>query len=102
MLVFRAGESRKYGLFERRNGARRQRGADSSGLLDRGDGLAASTRKGPTSSPYFDVQHQLTGSRPAEDIIDRGASVALQIIPVSPRTCAKVGGNKVVCANVPI
>jgi ABC-2 type transport system permease protein len=35
-----------------------------------------------TSSPYFDVQHQLTDSRQIEDIIDRGqATVALQINP---------------------
>lgn len=33
-----------------------------------------------TSSPYFDVQHQLTDSRQVQDIIDRGdATVALQI-----------------------
>jgi ABC-2 type transport system permease protein len=35
-----------------------------------------------TSSPYFDVQHQLTDSRQIEDLIDRGkATVALQINP---------------------
>jgi ABC-2 type transport system permease protein len=35
-----------------------------------------------TSSPYFDVQHQLTDSRQIEDFIDRGkATVALQINP---------------------
>ena len=35
-----------------------------------------------TSSPYFDVQHQLTNSRQVEDLIDRGeATVALQINP---------------------
>jgi len=35
-----------------------------------------------TSSPYFDVQHQLTDSRQVEDLIDRGdATVALQINP---------------------
>jgi len=35
-----------------------------------------------TSSPYFDVQHQLTHSRQVEDVIDRGkATVALQINP---------------------
>ena len=34
------------------------------------------------SSPYFDVQHQLTHSRQVEDVIDRGkATVALQINP---------------------
>jgi drug efflux transport system permease protein len=33
-----------------------------------------------TSSPYFDVQHQLTDSRQVKDLIDRGqATVALQI-----------------------
>jgi ABC-2 type transport system permease protein len=33
-----------------------------------------------TSSPYFDVQHQLTDSRQIEELIDRGkATVALQI-----------------------
>jgi len=35
-----------------------------------------------TSSPYFDVQRQLTDSRQVEDLIDRGeATVALQINP---------------------
>ncbi len=35
-----------------------------------------------TSSPYFDVQRQLTDSRQIEDLIDRGeATVALQINP---------------------
>jgi ABC-2 type transport system permease protein len=35
-----------------------------------------------TSSPYFDVQHQLTDSRLVGDLIDRGqATVALQINP---------------------
>jgi ABC-2 type transport system permease protein len=35
-----------------------------------------------TSSPYFDVQHQLTDSRQIEDLIDRGkATAALQINP---------------------
>jgi ABC-2 type transport system permease protein len=35
-----------------------------------------------TSSPYFDMQHQLTDSRQIEDLIDRGkATVALQINP---------------------
>lgn len=35
-----------------------------------------------TSSPYFDVQHQLTDAREVEDVIDRGqATVALQINP---------------------
>lgn len=35
-----------------------------------------------TSSPYFDVRHQLTDSRQAEDLIDRGqATVALKINP---------------------
>ena len=35
-----------------------------------------------TSSPYFDVQHQLTDSRQIEELIDRGkATVALQINP---------------------
>jgi len=35
-----------------------------------------------TSSPSFDVQHQLTDSRQIEDLIDRGiATVALQINP---------------------
>ena len=35
-----------------------------------------------TSSPYFDVQHQLTDSRQIEDLIDRGqATIALQIKP---------------------
>jgi ABC-2 type transport system permease protein len=35
-----------------------------------------------TSSPYFDVQHQLTDSRQVGDLIDRGqATVALQINP---------------------
>lgn len=35
-----------------------------------------------TSSPYFDVQHQLTDSRQIENLIDRGkATVALQINP---------------------
>jgi drug efflux transport system permease protein len=35
-----------------------------------------------TSSPYFDLQHQLTDSRQIEDLIDRGkATVALQINP---------------------
>ena len=35
-----------------------------------------------TSSPYFDVQHQLTDSRQVKDLIDRGqATVALQINP---------------------
>ena len=35
-----------------------------------------------TSSPYFDVQHQLTDSRQVEDLIDRGqATVALKINP---------------------
>src|SRR5260370_27344024 len=35
-----------------------------------------------TSSPYSDVQHQLTDSRQVEDLIDRGdATVALQINP---------------------
>jgi ABC-2 type transport system permease protein len=35
-----------------------------------------------TSSPYFDVKHQLTDSRQVEDLIDRGeATVALQINP---------------------
>ncbi len=35
-----------------------------------------------TSSPYFDVQHQLTDSRQVVDLIDRGqATVALQINP---------------------
>ena len=35
-----------------------------------------------TSSPYFDVQHQLTDSRQVRDLIDRGqATVALQINP---------------------
>ena len=35
-----------------------------------------------TSSPYFDVQHQLTHSQQVEDVIDRGkATVALQINP---------------------
>jgi len=35
-----------------------------------------------TSSPYFDVQHQLMNSRQVEDLIDRGeATVALQINP---------------------
>jgi len=35
-----------------------------------------------TSSPYFDVQHQLTDSRQVADLIDRGkATVALQINP---------------------
>jgi ABC-2 type transport system permease protein len=35
-----------------------------------------------TSSPYFDVQHQLSDSRQIEDLIDRGkATVALQINP---------------------
>src|SRR6266568_4158809 len=35
-----------------------------------------------TSSPYFDVQHQLTDSRQIEDRIDRGtATIALQINP---------------------
>jgi ABC-2 type transport system permease protein len=33
-----------------------------------------------TSSPYFDVQHQLTDSRQVQDLIDRGqATVALEI-----------------------
>ncbi len=35
-----------------------------------------------TSSPYFDVQHQLTDSRQVKDLIDRGqATIALQINP---------------------
>jgi len=35
-----------------------------------------------TSSPYFDMRHQLTDSRQIEDLIDRGkATVALQINP---------------------
>src|SRR5258708_19373063 len=35
-----------------------------------------------TSSPYFDVQHQLIDSHQVEDLIDRGkATVALQINP---------------------
>jgi len=35
-----------------------------------------------TSSPYFDVQHQLTDSRQVGDLIDRGqATIALQINP---------------------
>jgi ABC-2 type transport system permease protein len=35
-----------------------------------------------TSSPYFEVQHQLTNSRQVEDLIDRGkATVALKIDP---------------------
>ncbi|HXJ88433.1 MAG TPA: ABC transporter permease [Candidatus Binatia bacterium] len=35
-----------------------------------------------TSSPYFDVQHQLTNSRQVEDLIDRGrTTLALQINP---------------------
>lgn len=35
-----------------------------------------------TSSPYFDVKHQLSDSRQVEDLIDRGkATVALQINP---------------------
>jgi ABC-2 type transport system permease protein len=35
-----------------------------------------------TSSPYFDVQHQLTDSRQIRDLIDRGqATLALQINP---------------------
>lgn len=35
-----------------------------------------------TSSPYFDVQHQLTDSHQVQDLIDRGdATVALQINP---------------------
>jgi ABC-2 type transport system permease protein len=35
-----------------------------------------------TTSPYFDVQHQLTDSRQVEDLIDRGkATVALRINP---------------------
>lgn len=35
-----------------------------------------------TSSPYFDVQHQLSDSRQVEDLIDRGqATVALQVNP---------------------
>src|SRR5260370_12316756 len=35
-----------------------------------------------TSSPYFDVQHQLINSHQVEDLIDRGkATVALQINP---------------------
>jgi ABC-2 type transport system permease protein len=35
-----------------------------------------------TSSPYFDVQHQLTDSRQVQDLIDRGqATIALQINP---------------------
>ncbi|MFZ0734242.1 MAG: ABC transporter permease [Candidatus Sulfotelmatobacter sp.] len=35
-----------------------------------------------TSSPYFDVQYQLTDSRQVEDLIDRGdATVALEINP---------------------
>src|SRR5579864_299291 len=35
-----------------------------------------------TSSPYFDVQHQLTDSRQVQDLIDRGkAIVALKINP---------------------
>jgi ABC-2 type transport system permease protein len=35
-----------------------------------------------TSSPYFDLQHQLTDSRQIEELIDRGkATVALQINP---------------------
>ena len=35
-----------------------------------------------TSSPYFEVQHQLTDSRQVKDLIDRGeATVALQVNP---------------------
>jgi drug efflux transport system permease protein len=35
-----------------------------------------------TSSPYFDVQHQLTHSRQVKELIDRGqATIALQINP---------------------
>ena len=43
-----------------------------------------------TSSPYFDVQHQLIDSHQVEDLIDRGkATVHYKSIPALPKTCAK-------------